>query len=203
MQHWALKGNKNCSWIRAGPLNRSQTVDFKYLKFFIIYWTVASVDTSRSPIPYFCFQWSITRDKKCRIVGCSLYNHVHTGEFLMWPLKCNKCGTTCYTITECSSCHYWKLEKVTHSTDKTKNGGGVLENRFWLVRVSYRFWLVSKNGSEMLRPRTLRPCTFRPYTIRPRTLFPDVFTSLYVSSLNESEPTELHQPCIGWAFSLT
>ncbi len=28
-------------------------------------------------------------------------------------------------------------------------------------------------------------------------------TSPLVSSLNESQPKELHQPCIGWAFSLT
>ncbi len=49
---------------------------------------------------------------------------------------------------------------------------------------------------------TLRPCTFRPHIICPCKLFPDVFTSLYVLSLNESQPTELHQPCIGWAFSL-
>jgi hypothetical protein len=50
---------------------------------------------------------------------------------------------------------------------------------------------------------TFRSRTFHPRTIIPYTLFPDVLTSLYVSSLNESQPTELHQPCIGWAFSLT
>ncbi len=32
-------------------------------------------------------------------------------------------------------------------------------------------------------------------------LFPDVFTSPYVSSLNEVPPTEFHQLWIVWAFS--
>jgi hypothetical protein len=32
---------------------------------------------------------------------------------------------------------------------------------------------------------------------------PEIFVSLYISSLNESQPRELHQPRIGWAFSLT
>jgi hypothetical protein len=36
----------------------------------------------------------------------------------------------------------------------------------------------------------------QPCTIRPCMLFPDV------SSLNESQPTELRQPWIGWDFSL-
>jgi hypothetical protein len=58
-------------------------------------------------------------------------------------------------------------------------------------------------GTGTIRPRTLWSRTFRPRTIRLRTLFPDVFTSPYVSSLNESQPKELRQPWIGWAFSLT
>ncbi len=53
------------------------------------------------------------------------------------------------------------------------------------------------------RPHKFRPRTFRPHTIRLSTLFPDIFTSPYVSSMNEPQPTELHQPWIGWAFSLT
>jgi hypothetical protein len=61
----------------------------------------------------------------------------------------------------------------------------------------------SHNGTGMIHPRTLRPPTFCPRMIRPRTLFPNIFTSLYFSSLNKSQPTELHQPCIGLAFSLT
>ncbi len=56
---------------------------------------------------------------------------------------------------------------------------------------------------RILRSNMLHPRTFCPHTLRPRTLFSDVFTSLHISSLNESQPTELHQPCIGWAFSLT
>jgi hypothetical protein len=54
----------------------------------------------------------------------------------------------------------------------------------------------------MIRPRTLRPRTFRPRTIRPRTLFPIIFMSPYVSSLNEPQSTELHQPwfgLVGWS----
>ncbi len=58
-------------------------------------------------------------------------------------------------------------------------------------------------GTGTIRPHMLQPRTFRPRTIRSRTLFPDVFLSLYVSSLNKSQPKELHQPWIGWAFSLT
>jgi hypothetical protein len=58
-------------------------------------------------------------------------------------------------------------------------------------------------GTGTIRPHTLQPRTFRPRTIRPHTLFPDVFMSPYVSSLNKSQPTELYQPWIGWAFSLT
>jgi hypothetical protein len=59
------------------------------------------------------------------------------------------------------------------------------------------------NDAGATRPHMLRPRTFRPRTIRPRTLFPDVFTSLYVLPRNGPQPTELNQPCIGWAFRLT
>jgi hypothetical protein len=63
---------------------------------------------------------------------------------------------------------------------------------------SAKIWACPYSGTGTIHPRT-----YRPRTIRPSTLFPDVFTSLYVSFLNESQPTELHQPWIGWAFSLT
>jgi hypothetical protein len=43
----------------------------------------------------------------------------------------------------------------------------------------------------------LCPHTFCPCTIHPRTLSPDIFLSLHVSFLNESQPTELHQP-VDW-----
>ncbi len=46
------------------------------------------------------------------------------------------------------------------------------------------------------------PVRFVPYD-RPRTIFFDFFTFPYVSSLNESQATELHQPWIDWAYSLT
>jgi hypothetical protein len=58
-------------------------------------------------------------------------------------------------------------------------------------------------GTGMLHPHTLHPCMFCPCMIHLHTLFPNVLISLYISSLNESQPKELHQPCIGWAFSLT
>ncbi len=39
--------------------------------------------------------------------------------------------------------------------------------------------------------RDITSHTFCPRTIRPRTSFPDVFTSLYISSLNYSHNTEV------------
>jgi hypothetical protein len=57
-------------------------------------------------------------------------------------------------------------------------------------------------GTGMIRPRTLRPRTFHPRTTRPVHYFL-TFLRLSVSFLDKSQLTELHQPWIGWAFSLT
>jgi hypothetical protein len=53
--------------------------------------------------------------------------------------------------------------------------------------------LLFDRGTRMIRPHTLRPRTVLTRTIRLRTLFPDIFTSPYVSSLKESQSTELYQ----------
>ncbi len=53
---------------------------------------------------------------------------------------------------------------------------------------------VGQNGTGTISPCTLRPHMLRTCMFCPRTSFPNVFTSLYVSFLRESQPTELHQP---------
>jgi hypothetical protein len=63
----------------------------------------------------------------------------------------------------------------------------------WLTRSLITLLKILESGRH-IRPHTLYPCTFRPCTISPHTLFPDVFTSPHISSMKESQPTELNKP---------
>ncbi len=73
---------------------------------------------------------------------------------------------------------------------------------FWetVMKTSMHDWNHSKIfGTGMICSCTLRPCTLHPHTSSPHTIcpcmfFPYVFTSPYVSSLKELQPTILHQP---------
>jgi hypothetical protein len=63
----------------------------------------------------------------------------------------------------------------------------------WLSRPLITLLKILESGRD-IRPHTFYPCTFLTCTIILHTLFLDAFTSPLISSLEESQPTELNKP---------